>query len=148
MTSGWRWANFPIPGAHVLLLVLGVTLNALLPLKTGWEGGWVVAAGILLTSAAVVLMIWATLAAGQVNLASPDQLVVAGPYAISRHPMYLAWTLLYVGVTAIFSAGWLLILLPILVVWIHFEAVREEKRMLDAFGDTYQEYQTRVRRYL
>jgi protein-S-isoprenylcysteine O-methyltransferase Ste14 len=93
-------------------------------------------------------MVWATATAGRVELAEPDALVTSGPYEMSRHPMYLAWTLVYLGLMAILASGWLVILLPILVVWIHWASGREEQRMDETFGSAYQDYRTRVRRYL
>ena len=41
---------------------------------------------------------WAVRAAAGVDLERPNQLVDSGPYAHSRNPMYLAWTLGYVGI--------------------------------------------------
>jgi protein-S-isoprenylcysteine O-methyltransferase Ste14 len=144
----WRWGNFPIPQAHVSLIAAGVLLNALWPLTFELGGPWLIAVGIALALIGVVLMVWATAAAGRVKLADPEGLVTVGPYGMSRHPMYLAWTLLYLGLMAILSAGWLLILLPILAVWVHWDSGREEQRMVETFGSAYEDYRSRVRRYV
>ena len=147
MGHDWRWGNFPIPEAHVILISAGVVLNALWPL-TFKRIPWLTVVGIALILIGVALMIWATSAAGQVELANPDTLVTVGPYAMSRHPMYVAWTLVYLGLLTILTSGWLLTLLPILAVWIHWASGREEQRMVETFGSAYQDYQTRVRRYV
>jgi protein-S-isoprenylcysteine O-methyltransferase Ste14 len=94
------------------------------------------------------LAAWATWTAGRVNLERPDQLVTRGPYAVSRHPMYVAWTLIYLGVALVLNTVWLLILLPLAAVLIHREAQNEESRLEDAFGESYRTYRQRVRRYL
>lgn len=148
MAHDWRWGNFPIPQAHVILIGAGVILNALWPLTFELGGRWLTAVGIALVLIGVALMVWATAAAGQVKLANPDTLVTIGPYGMSRHPMYVAWTLVYLGLMAILSTGWLLILLPILAVWVHWDSNREEQRMVETFGPAYQDYRTRVRRYV
>ena len=59
----------------------------------------------------------ATVAAGWVKLADPDRLITTGPYRMSRHPRYVAWTNLYPGVSLILDSGWLLVFLPALAVW-------------------------------
>ena len=147
MASGWRWGNFPIPGAHVLSIAMGALLDAFWPLDLVL-GGWAALVGVLSIVVAACLTTWATVAAGRVNLASPDRIVATGPYRASRHPMYVGWTLLYLGLIPILSSGWLIILFPLLAVWVHFESVKEEKRMLESFGPSYEEYQARVPRYL
>jgi hypothetical protein len=55
-------------------------------------------------------------AAAGVDLERPDQLVDSGPYAFSRNPMYLAWTLGYVEVALVAGTAWPLLLLPAVLV--------------------------------
>jgi protein-S-isoprenylcysteine O-methyltransferase Ste14 len=62
--------------------------------------------------------------------------------------MYVAWTLIYLGVSLTLNTVWLLSLLPLLAVLIHREVKREEHRLVEAFGDEYRTYRRRVRRYL
>jgi protein-S-isoprenylcysteine O-methyltransferase Ste14 len=62
--------------------------------------------------------------------------------------MYVAWTLIYLGVALVLNTMWLLVLLPLLVVFIHREARREEIRLEEAFGEAYRTYRHRVRRYV
>lgn len=62
--------------------------------------------------------------------------------------MYVAWTLVYLGVAAVVSSWWLLSFLPVLAVWIHWVSGREEERMVTTFGSAYQAYQSQVRRYM
>jgi protein-S-isoprenylcysteine O-methyltransferase Ste14 len=62
--------------------------------------------------------------------------------------MYVAWTLIYLGVSLTLNTVWLLSLLPLLAVLIHREVKREEHWLVEAFGDEYRTYRRRVRRYL
>lgn len=81
-------------------------------------------------------------------MARPDRVVTDGPYAMSRHPMYVAWTAIYLGVALVARTAWLLLLTPLLVVLIRREIAREEERLTEIFGPAYVAYQARVRRYL
>ena len=148
MGNRWKWSNVPIPEVHLVLIVAGVILNAYWPLSIGWDGRLATGIGAALIAVSVLLVVWATVAAGRVKLADPDRLITTGPYGMSRHPMYVAWTILYLGMLLILDSGWLLMFLPALAVWVNWESSREEKRLVEAFGPAYAEYRRRVRRYL
>jgi hypothetical protein len=51
--------------------------------------------------------------------------------------MYLAWTLIYLGVAPVINAAWLLILLPLLLLLVHRDALREERHLEERFGSAY-----------
>jgi protein-S-isoprenylcysteine O-methyltransferase Ste14 len=92
--------------------------------------------------------LWAVSAAGSLDLQRPDQLVVVGPYARSRNPMYVAWTALYLGVSLVLNTAWPPVLLPLVLVWTHVQIRREERDLAGRFGADYREYSLRTRRYL
>ena len=73
----------------------------------------------------------------------PDRastLVTTGANAVSRNPMYVAWTLIYVGIAFVANTAWPLILLPLLLLWTHATVLREERRLKVRFGPEYQRY--------
>jgi protein-S-isoprenylcysteine O-methyltransferase Ste14 len=76
-------------------------------------------------------------------------LVTEGPYRISRNPIYLGYTLLYLGVMFWVDTVWPLFVLP-LVLWMMYRTViaREEVYLESRFGDAYRAYRRRVRRWL
>jgi protein-S-isoprenylcysteine O-methyltransferase Ste14 len=125
---------------------VGSVLSALWPRRITWGPGHLI--GWPLIFGGVALVSWATRTAGATDLARPDQLVTGGPYALSRHPMYVAWTALFVGMALVARAAWLLLLMPVLAVLIHRETRREEERLAQVFGVDYSRYQARVRPYL
>jgi protein-S-isoprenylcysteine O-methyltransferase Ste14 len=86
--------------------------------------------------------------AADVELERPNQLVRSGPYAFSRNPMYVAWTLVYVGIALVAGAAWPLLLLPVVLLVPHIVVVREERSLKRQFGPAYRSYETTVRRYL
>jgi len=91
---------------------------------------------------------WATRAAGTVDLAKPDRLVTGGPYALTRHPMYEAWTAMYGGLAVVLRNGWLAVVLPALLALVHRDTGREDRRLRDQFGAAHAEYARTVPRYL
>ena len=63
--------------------------------------------------------------------------------------MYVGITLLYAGVAILVNTAWPLLFLPvILIVMHHGVIVREEAYLERTFGDEYQQYAQRVRRWL
>lgn len=76
-------------------------------------------------------------------------LVTGGPFRFSRNPIYLGYTLLYLGVGFWVNSLWPLILLPA-VLWLMHRLVinREEAYLERQFGEGYLAYRSRVRRWL
>lgn len=76
-------------------------------------------------------------------------LVTDGPYRLTRNPMYLGFTLVYLGLTAWANSVWPLVLLPAVLPVMHHGVVRREERYLERrFGEEYRAYCRRVRRWL
>ena len=76
-------------------------------------------------------------------------LVTEGPFRYSRNPIYLALTLLYVGVALLMNAlAILLLVVPALVVLHYGVIAREEAYLTRKFGEAYRQYMTQVRRWL
>jgi protein-S-isoprenylcysteine O-methyltransferase Ste14 len=77
------------------------------------------------------------------------ELIFDGPYRFTRNPMYVAMTLLTIGLGSAFGTLWTLPLAFAALGAVHLLAVRPEERYLAAkFGEPYLQYQARVRRYL
>ena len=76
-------------------------------------------------------------------------LVTEGPFRYSRNPIYLALTLLYLGVAFLVNALWILLLVvPVLLVIRYGVIAREEAYLTRKFGDAYRQYTAQVRRWL
>lgn len=145
--TAWRWGNVPIPEVHVGLMTAGVVAHVLRPWPIG-TGRSMRRIGWLLIVTGVALAVSATRAAGHLDLADPDDVATSGPYAFSRHPMYVAWTLAFVGVGLVLDTVWLMLLVPPLAGLVHRDARNEEDRLEATFGMDYDAYRVRVRRYL
>lgn len=144
-----RWSNVPIPEGHVILLVVGVGLHIWFPrplFESPWLRhvlGWpLLALGGLLTA-------WAVVTIKDMEINRPTKIIASGPYTFSRNPMYVAWTMIYVGAAMLVNTWWLLILLPALLAFTHYFVVRrEEQRLEQEFDEEYRQYRGRVPRYL
>jgi protein-S-isoprenylcysteine O-methyltransferase Ste14 len=144
----WRWGNIPIPEAHVAGLGAGILLQVVRPWALPWPAWVGQVCGWPLILAGLGLGTWAVRAVGRVSLERPDQLVGGGPYGFSRNPMYVAWTLGYVGVALVADAAWPLLLLPAVLAATEVVVRREERSLERRFGAAYRSYRASVRRYL
>jgi protein-S-isoprenylcysteine O-methyltransferase Ste14 len=153
----------PHPGVRIpppLLFVIGYGVGWLLErwrplplLATGrsapmlWFGWLGVALGLL-------FMIWGMITFRRhrtaiIPILPASRLVMSGPYRLSRNPMYVGFTTLYVGASLLANALWPLLLLPIVLALLVRLVIRKEERYLaDAFGPAYEIYRQRVRRWL
>lgn len=76
-------------------------------------------------------------------------LVVAGLYRYSRNPIYVAQTLVYLGITLIGDNFWaLLLVVPALMMIRYGVIAREEIYLERKFGAGYSQYMSVVRRWL
>jgi protein-S-isoprenylcysteine O-methyltransferase Ste14 len=132
--------------------MIGILASGVLHLARPWRlpgskrlysgAGWtLVGAGVAISASAVR-------AASDVDLERPSTLISSGPYAISRNPMYVGWTLLYLGGALITRNAWTVASLPVVAGVIHRDVLREEHTLERAFGEEYVRYRKLVRRYL
>jgi protein-S-isoprenylcysteine O-methyltransferase Ste14 len=151
MTVDPRSRLFP-PLITIVAVVLGVGVQYLhaLPLVAQPAGRWI---GGVLIFAWLAVAIWAV---GTFRRAgtTPDPrgdvsaFVATGPFRFSRNPMYLANVAFQVGVALVLDNPWILILVP--VAWLLYRVVivGEERYLTGKFGQPYDEYRLRVRRWL
>ncbi len=141
------------PLVYLAGLAVGFLASIWLPTKfipnlTGWAlGGFLIVCGVALTSSALV----GFKRAG--TTVRPDRpakmLVIAGPYMITRNPMYLGLAFVYLGIAIAGQSLWAVVLLPVVLTIIQRRAIEPEEDFLKRhFGADYVSYMTRVRRWL
>jgi protein-S-isoprenylcysteine O-methyltransferase Ste14 len=83
------------------------------------------------------------------TMKAPAALVIDGPFAWSRNPMYVAMTLALLGVAVALGSMWALGG-PVAFVWVLDRSIVpwEEHSLATTFGDAYETYRARVRRWL
>lgn len=75
--------------------------------------------------------------------------VATGPYRFSRNPMYVSLLIAYAGAGFLSASFWPFLFLPVVVAVVGFVVIRPEERYLCArFGEAYESYQSRVRRWI
>jgi len=110
--------------------------------------------GAPLVVVAVVLFVysvWTFRSAGTpVPARKPTTVIVrTGPYRFSRNPIYLAFSLLQLGIAIWVNSLWLLATLVAAVALIHYVVIRKEEQYLERkFGAQYSDYKASVRRWL
>ncbi|MEZ5331910.1 MAG: isoprenylcysteine carboxylmethyltransferase family protein [Thermoanaerobaculia bacterium] len=146
----------PPPLLFMLALAAGLLVQAYWPLVPVPADLRPVAAGVggFLIAVALVVLIAAerTLqrAGTPVEPWKPTTaLVTAGPYALSRNPIYVSLLAAFLGVALILDNGWLLLAAPGLTLALAAGVIRREERYLARrFPGEYAAYRSRVRRWL
>ena len=146
--SSWRWNNVPLPEPHIAGILASGVLHLARPWRLSGSKRLYRGAGWTLVGAGVAISASAVRAASEVDLERPSTLISSGPYAISRNPMYIGWTLLYLGAALITRNAWMIASLPAVAGLIHWDVLREEHTLEWAFGEDHTRYRKLVRRYL
>jgi protein-S-isoprenylcysteine O-methyltransferase Ste14 len=80
---------------------------------------------------------------------SPPHLVIAGPYKISRNPMYVSGLFVWLGWTIFYGSPAVFITFVILFLIFAFRVIPQEEHQLEMlFGDDYLEYKRSVGRWI
>lgn len=145
--------RIPPPLIYVAGLLGGVALEAAVPIA-GLSLGLAVASGIIgvafwLAFDGSAMLLFQRARTSVVPMKPTTALVTSGPYRVTRNPMYVGMSFLYVGLALALGLIWALVLLPAVLLIVDRMVIAREERYLEAkFGDQYREYKSRVRRWL
>lgn len=144
----------PPPLMFVIAFGAGALIQRFAPFPSAdWDAG-AYGAGLVLLGLGVclALSLAGTFLTRRTTLnpfAKPSTFFARGPYRFSRNPMYLSLILTYLGGSLMFGSVWpLLTLLVPVAILSRIVIPFEEAKMLSAFGDGYQAYCARVRRWI
>jgi len=73
-----------------------------------------------------------------------EKIVTTGVYSIVRHPQYFGGLLAHVGVSFLLSAGYSLLVTPLIVVLVYLVSKKEEEELIREFGKEYKNYTKKV----
>jgi protein-S-isoprenylcysteine O-methyltransferase Ste14 len=134
-------------------LVIGLAFHRMWPrpllagVALGPLGGALVVASLLLLGASVQRF---RAAGTPVPARKPTTAIVrAGPYRFSRNPIYLAFSLLQLGIAVWVNSWWLIATLAAAIALVHYVVIpREEQYLETRFGAEYRDYRASVRRWV
>jgi len=153
-----RW-TVPIVWAVIVLFIqilLPVVISLVGP-RYGWNQGkpglWNFA-GLIGVAAGIGMYTWCLsfhfkTYSSSVRLGvSPPELVTNGPYQVSRNPMYVSGLFAWLGWTVFFGSPAVFISFFLLYLVFSLRVIPlEELQLEELFGEEYQQYKTKVRRW-
>jgi len=136
------------PAAAVVLTIrrMEAVDPTLLSLSASWLRSALEIGGIGLYIMGFLLMGWALMSlrdnyqAGGSNPRACDEMVLAGPYALIRHPMYTGALCISLGLAFMVQSLILFTVFLIYLALILFMIPFEERRLILAYGESYRKY--------
>jgi protein-S-isoprenylcysteine O-methyltransferase Ste14 len=141
------------PLVYLGAIALGVVMHLATPVRLVAPGGGVLL-GSIATAGAIALFVLSVRTFRAAGTPVPGDrptttIVRRGPYRFTRNPIYLAFSLLQIGLALLVNSAWLLLTLVPAAALMVFVVVPREERYLEArFPVEYPVYKGSVRRWL
>ena len=141
------------PLVYLAAIALGVVLHLATPVRLVAPGRGILP-GAIATAGAIALFVLSVRTFRAAGTPVPGNLptttiVRRGPYRFTRNPIYLAFSLLQIGLALLINSAWLLLTLVPAAALMAFVVVPREERYLEArFPLEYPAYKGSVRRWL
>lgn len=109
--------------------------------------------GVGLCGLAIVILVCTLVSFGRsfrvgIDVDKPGRLVTTGMFALSRNPIYVGFFLFLIGQLLVFP-NWVPLFYLAAGTWLfHRQVLREEKFLREHYGREFDEYRSRVRRYV
>jgi protein-S-isoprenylcysteine O-methyltransferase Ste14 len=142
---------------HLVLVMAGFTLLGSHWFEYGWfalrfvpYSRYLELGGLALTVAGCVFAIWARLTlgsnwSGEATVKSGHELVVTGPYALARHPIYTGLVTAAAGTALAIGQMRCVYGLVLIVLALIIKISQEEQLMMQTFPQAYPAYRQRVK---
>jgi protein-S-isoprenylcysteine O-methyltransferase Ste14 len=78
----------------------------------------------------------------------PERLLVHGPYAYTRNPMYLGHIIYLTGLTLTFQSWFAALITIAVALWFHRRVLADEQNLSDRMGAAYVNYTRSVKRWI
>jgi protein-S-isoprenylcysteine O-methyltransferase Ste14 len=130
--------NVPMPG-----IISNILINIF----------WLKYAGILFCYIGLIIFLMALISFGKswrigIDEGNSNELITTGMFKYSRNPIFLFMDLYFMGITLVYPNMVFIVVAIGMITGIHLQILREEKFLLNKFGEEYIQYKKQTRRYL
>lgn len=143
-----------MPTTYLLIaLILILLLHFVYPIASIFKGLWNLVGSVPLLLG-IILNLLADQALKQHNTTvkpfqESNALIVDGVYGISRHPMYLGFVLILIGVSLLLGSVSPYVIVLLFAVFTEFVFIRPEEGMLESiFQEGWVQYKSKVRKWI
>jgi protein-S-isoprenylcysteine O-methyltransferase Ste14 len=148
--------NIPVPWVFVLSFLVSLIPQIVFPIHLHSHGVifFIKIVGVSLFVIGALFAGWSLIIFHKANTTTTPgeiskKLIISGPYRFSRNPMYISLTLAYLGEAGFLIQTWPLVILPFTLAYINWVVIPIEENLLKSeFKDDYENYCTRVRRWI
>ena len=148
--------RLPVPWVYVIAYLFGFGIQLLFPVAIT-PVFWLTftqAISIALLAVGVIFAVWAQwIFRKEHTTTDPNQtsaqLITWGPYRFSRNPMYVGLFLIFIGLSGIFTLVWSIICQLFVFYYLNWIVIPfEEAQLQRTFGNSYEQYCKKVRRWI
>jgi len=145
----------PPPLIYAAIFFLSILMQKIIPINNSFfDSRNATIAGIVLIAIALLFILPALIKFVQskntlVTIKSATSLQTKGIYSLTRNPMYMGLLILYSGIAMLEGNWWTFIFIPLIIIIVQSYVIRVEENYLQrAFGEEYNTYRKKVRRWI
>ena len=145
----------PPPLIYAAIFFLSILMQKIIPINNSFfDSRNATIAGIVLIAIALLFILPALMKFVQskntlVTIKSATSLQTKGVYSLTRNPMYMGLLILYSGIAMLEGNWWTFIFIPLIIIIVQSYVIRGEENYLQrAFGEEYNAYRKKVRRWI
>ena len=145
----------PPPLIYAAIFFLSILMQKIIPINNSFfDSRNATIAGIVLIAIALLFILPALIKFAQskntlVTIKSATSLQTKGIYSLTRNPMYMGLLILYSGIAMLEGNWWTFIFIPLIIIIVQSYVIRGEENYLQrAFGEEYNAYRKKVRRWI
>lgn len=145
--------KFPPPFVFLISMIVAFGVQHFRPIDIGNSLGFkFVGLVVVILGISIVIFIRRSFHRVETNIEPwkpTNKIISTGFYAYSRNPIYIALCLVSIGLGILFNSFWILISFIPSIVIVYYIAIKKEEVYLEKkFGEEYNLYKKKVRRWL